>query len=283
MTCTYCGGFGQTMTQETDDLNVWSACRTCNGITKERDVPQPAAVQAIHNTTRGRIFIFGNGPSLVASSSLLGALNQEATFTCNNFGLWEGAPFEPTYYGISDIYEMRLIKRCLFPQWAHTQRFHVGWPGDHYPRHESFTWVEKAHDSIQVQRVGFAGLGDEMPPIPTGRTTPLTLAQLAAWMGYREFYFLGIEQSPVGYAHDPEKDTNMRGQPRPTHPRMIQAIQRSFIRAREDIEAAGGVIYDCTEGGFLNETGREQKRRGLSWKECLPYKELSDALSMTDA
>jgi hypothetical protein len=231
----------------------------------------------LHNIASGRIFILGNGPSLILQRTLLERLQDEATFCCNGFPFWEPLPFIPTYYGVSDMHERKLVDKFSWPA-LDMRKFQVGWyPNEH---HELFEWVQKDPNGSQVKSSGFQGLGDTLPPLPTGRTTPLTLAQLAAWMGYREFYFLGVEQTR-GYAHDPSATWSITKRsefPLDKNPKYRLSVQDCFIRARADIEEAGGSIFDCTPGGLLNETGSEELRRGVSWREVLEYRELSEVL-----
>ena len=170
---------------------------------------------------------------------------------------WKEMPFELTYYGITDIYDAGLLARCVWPE-LEMERFHIGWPNN--PRNDAFLWVEKAVETAQVDRVGFVGLDDELPPIPTGRTSPLTNAQVAAWLGYREFYFLGIDTTQEGQAWD-------REQGRTAEPRNIRSILECFERAQRDIKRNGGTVYDCTPGGRINREG------------ALEYADLSEVLA----
>jgi hypothetical protein len=236
------------------------------------------SVMDLHNIKSGRIFILGNGPSLLQDD--LTPLKDEATFTCNAFLRWQDRPWNPTYNGVTDVYDAKELERCAYRGEAQdTKMFHIGWPGDAYPHNDAFLWVEKAAESVHMDVVGFAGLEYGLPPIPTGRTSPLTNAQLAAWMGYREFYFLGIEQTTVGYVYDPEATITMSGGEFKTdNPKKFLAVQRCAHRMRADIEAAGGTIYDCTPGGLLNISGKDTPRRGARKEYPLEYKPLKEVL-----
>ena len=152
------------------------------------------------------------------------------------------------------------------------------WPG--FYNNERFIWVEKAHDSQQMRNAGFLGLTEaELPRFPTGRTTPLTLAQLAAWMGYREFYFLGIEQTR-GYCYDPAiANTDSGGEfPGDKNPKYRIAIKDCAKIMRQAIESAGGSVHDCTTGGILNVTGKGLHDSAVPAADILPYKDLREAL-----
>jgi hypothetical protein len=232
------------------------------------------------NTRWGRIFILGTGPSLLEQLPLLHKLKNEATFVCNTFFQWKEAPFVPTYYGISDIYDQHDINILadLIP--SDVTAFNVQWEG--YYNNPRFHYVCKAHDSQQVRGVGFVGLEETLPTVPTGRTTPLTLAQIAAWMGYREFYFLGCEQTR-GYCHEP--DAVVSGASRRRHefpldknPKYRIAVRDCARRMRADVEAQGGRVYDCSPGGVMNSTGNQIHTGLPPVKPSLEYRDLKEVL-----
>ncbi len=241
---------------------------------------QPQSIRDLHNTCSGRVFILGNGPSIRDQLPLLHKLKGEATFGCNTLLSWKELPFTPTYYGVTDINDASVLNRVVYPEAEGMVRFHIGWAGEQYPRNEAFIWIEKAHDSIQIWNSGFAGLRDELEIVPTGRTTPLTNAQVAAWLGYREFYFLGIEQTTTGYAHAPNSSENgLRGLVRNDHPRIYNGVALNFAKAVADVESVGGTMMDCTPNGLLNDTGRDGIRRGIQRKAVLKYVPLEEVLA----
>ena len=75
----------------------------------------------------------------------------------------------------------------------------------------------------------------------------MTAAQLALWMGYREIYLLGVDQSPATTANQ------LVGRP-DGYP----ALTMNFVRwaswewFREYCEAGGVIVQDCTPGGQLS-------------------------------
>jgi hypothetical protein len=230
------------------------------------------------NIAEGRIFILGNGPSLVAQLPLLEQLKDKATMTCNGMTNWGDLPFVPTYHASTDVPLRKWLDLIEGAHWTSTYRFVCQRAGEE--PHPSFYIVPTEPDSIQSFSHGMAGMGKDWEDIRTARTTPLTIAQLAWWMGYRDIYYLGIEQTR-GYAWNPEQtmSVNKRGEfPLDKHIRYTWAIQRSAARMRQEIEEAGGHIYDCTPNGLL--TGRSDvQRRGMSGPQhILEYRELSEVL-----
>lgn len=235
-------------------------------------------VLEMHNAYKGRVFVMGNGPSLREQLPLLKRMEGEYTMGCNSLLMWRDFPFTPAFYGVSDVPGAETLEKVVFPE-HDMQRFNVAWP-ERWQRHDRYIYVEKAPDSVQVQTSGTVGLGDTLPPIPTGRTTPLTIAQLALWFGFTELYFLGIEQTR-GYAHDPDAVISFSGRqefPADKNPRYKLAVQRCAQRMRDDMAAEGRAIYDCTPGGFLNETGRGLHDSDAPHKNILPYRDLATVL-----
>ena len=244
------------------------------------NLKQPESVLALKDIHKGeRMFIVGCGPSLKKQVDILDRLDGELTFTCNKMGAWEESvmleaeeagspcPFVPTYHGITEPSHMEHRGRHEIPAWeaegAVKYAVHPAAIFNDKPiESEGWTWVAKAPDDIQVRKVGFYGLTDFLPPLPTGYTSPLTLAQLGAWMGCRDFAFIGCDMTDEGYVFDAHERANV-------HPRTLTGIKDCFIRARHDIEEAGGSIVDATPLGLMGYIG------------ILPYVELKDLLGVT--
>ena len=54
---------------------------------------QPEEILALHNTKQGkRLFLVGNGASLLDDAALLEGFQDEDTWTCNGFMHWEARP-----------------------------------------------------------------------------------------------------------------------------------------------------------------------------------------------
>jgi hypothetical protein len=228
-------------------------------------------IGTLHNQFSGRIFMLGTGASLLNQG--LHCLTGEQTFVCNGFPKWADRPFSPTFYGVSDIVTTKPFSELPIGSLDTRYKFNVQWASRAEVHDPRFIFVEKAPDNIQVHSHGLVGMTDTLDPVPTGRTTPLTLVSVALWMGFREFYFLGVEQYG-GYVYEPDATRTMQGHLMERHERYYKAIQRCFARARADVEAVGGRIVDCTPGGFL--TGRCPELPGSA---VLPYERLEDVLA----
>jgi hypothetical protein len=269
-------------------MNAGVSARVCKGTTRQassKAVETDPRVLALHNSAETpNILILGNGPSLVDQLDLLRQAKAGGLpiFTCNGYGSWIGAP-EPTYHGVSDVRTWKGLEKVRYPHWQRTLRFNVQFERDStgdtdWAEHEGWWTVKKAPDNIQVSPHGLVGFGDELEPIPTARTTPMTLISLAIWLGYRDFYLAGVEQTR-GYAWNPnETKSSIIGAefPLDKNPRYQLSVQRNAKKIREDIEANGGSIYDCTPNGLLN--GRTEVERGFATPEILQFKPLEEVV-----
>lgn len=244
--------------------------------------------EVFHNIASGRMFILGNGPSLLKQYDELKKLKNEVTMTCNGMGRWADLPFTPHYHAVTDIPLYEWLEAAVGP-WKGTVRFACQRAGeDEHPR---FLTVPTAPDGIQVWSHGTVGLGDEWEDIRTARTTPLTIIQLGLWMGYRDFYLLGMDNTR-GYVWAPEQTISITGRaafPVDKSVRYAQAIQKAATRMRQDIEAAGGRLVDCTPNGFLNglRGNRPRNRRiteeedGL-WQRGVPVRKILEHVPLEE-
>lgn len=206
---------------------------------------QPEAILDLHNTKTGRVFLLGSGPSLLEQTDVLAALGYEDTLGVHNLPLWDDLPFTPTYYAIHEKHQIEAIENYDWPGWD-MKKFVIYWRP---VRREGWQWVAKAPVDLNIFDVGFCGLDDELPPIPSGICIPLSACQLLAWMGYTEFYFLGCELTIKGECYDTDYERRVRGES------WSRKAQGAFTVARREIERAGRTIVDCTPGGRLSENG----------------------------
>lgn len=206
-----------------------------------------------------RAFFIGNGPSLIDQD--LRGLVSEITFTCNQISLWDEMPFTPSYHCIDEYNLPGNAIHCDNSEWD-CARFFISRSEYIIP---NWTWIPKANKvekrSAYISHDGFLGLeGDALLPLHTGMTTPLTVAQLGAYMGIREFYFLGIDLSN-GYCYAPNSHREISIQPRSK-----KQIQQNFSKARDDLRSHGKKVFDCNP------------QSGLT--DILPYRLLEEVLEL---
>lgn len=221
---------------------------------------EPKWIQETHNRHQGRCFLCGTGPSLATQLELLRRMKEEYVFTCNRMKLWGDFPVQPFVHCVTEPQPFLEWGQHIVPIYDNPAAMNrIGctwWP----VRVPGWLWLPKAPEEIQIRWQGFQGFSDRFCPLPTGWASPLTISQLAAWMGFREFYFLGIDTTQQGQAWDVKGGRTLQ-------PRNIRSILECFDRARIDIELKGGKVYDCTPGGRVNQEG------------ILPYVPLEDVLA----
>jgi hypothetical protein len=219
----------------------------------------PPWVNELHNKFSGRCFLFGTGPSLAQQIPILEKMRDEYTFTCNRMKLWKELPFTPWVHcltepwpivdwgrAVGNLYDYKEASNRIACAW-----FPVVAPG--------WQWLPKAADDIQCRWQGYWGTQDFLPPLPTAWASPITIGQLALWMGFTELYLVGCDTTQDGQAWDVEKG-------RTKFPRSIRSILECADRAYRDVKRAGRILNDCTPGGRLNMEG------------AIPYRDLKDVL-----
>ena len=209
----------------------------------------PPWLQDIHNRYAGkRAFIFGTGPSLVAQLPLLGALEGKFTFTCNRMAQWKDIPFTPFVHCITEPSPVLDYGKSIIPVYdyplAQNKVACIWWP----VWAKGWLWCPKASDDIQVRWSGTFGMGETLPPVPTAWASPLTITQLALWMGFSEIFLAGVDTTQVGQAWDAEQGRTARE-------RNIRSILECAERIGRDVKRHGRIIRDCTPGGRLNKEG----------------------------
>lgn len=219
----------------------------------------PDWIDKIHNTHQGRCFMLGTGPSLIDQLPMLKRLEGEYTFTCNRAHLWKELPFTPFVHYVSEpgplvAWGAGVGSNYDFPEAQN--RIACIWTRVTAP---GWLWLPKAPDDIQLRWQGAWGMGDFLPPIPTAWASPLTMSQLALWMGFTEIIILGCDISQTGQSWDREKGTTK-------FPRNIRSILECADRLSRDVWRHGREIWDCTPGGRLNVEG------------AMKYRDLEDVL-----
>ena len=210
---------------------------------------QPEWLKDVHNKYVGeRCFLMGTGPSLIEQLPLLEQMKTEYTFSCNRMKMFQGLPFTPWLHCISEPGPLMAWGAAVHPTYDYPEAqnrvaciwFPVKAPG--------WLWMPKAPDDLQVRWQGTFGMGDYLPPVPSAWASPLTISQLALWMGFTELYLLGNDLSQTGQAWDKETGTTK-------FPRNVRSTVECADRMNRDIWRNGRKMYDCTPGGRLSVEG----------------------------
>lgn len=212
-----------------------------------------------------RCFLIGNGPSL--NETDLDVLKNEITFAVNGFFLKSrDLDWSPTFYLVEDhlVAEDRApwinalkgpIK--LFPAYlgyvfsaAEDTIFYNHRPRKSYPHGFDF--------SLEADKITY-----------TGCTVTFSMMQLAAYMGFREIYLIGVDASyaipvdaqqgsnySVGIldmkSEDPNHfDPNYFGKGFRWHDPQVDKMIEAYSEARRSLKHTGQSIYNATVGGQL--------------------------------
>lgn len=230
----------------------------------------------MHNIASGRVFILGSGPSLLDEKALP-MLRDEATIAVDSLAGWHELPFTPTYHILGDV-NPRDVAEWERDDWD-SLKFNI-WYSD--PGIGGFRFVRRAPDPEGVFPYGMVGFHDTLPPVRSGRMSPLTVLQVGAWLGYREFYLLGCDMSSRGHCYDP-------GGHRVCSMKWSHRVQRNATQMLREVQGNGATLVDCTHGGFLNHTwgynfankySRDEWGYGnqARWRDILPYQSLAEVL-----
>ena len=209
----------------------------------------PDWITQCHNVALGkRVFICGTGPSIVSQLETLKTMKNEDIWTVNRMVRWREFPFHPMCHAIAEpgpLLSWGDIMRNEYEFPGALNKVAVSWWSVSAP---GWLWCPKAPDDIQIRWQGMQGLDEKLAPLPTGWASPLTISQLAAWMGYKEIYFLGCDTTQTGQAWDATYG-------RTAKERNIRSILECFERAGRDMKRAGRLMADCSTGGRINKEG----------------------------
>lgn len=176
-------------------LYPWGIRKFRNEYRRYQESEWPGVVKTFKKKHEGeRCFIIGNGPSLTAED--LDLIKDEISFAANKiYKIYERTSWRPTYYicmdymslaeGIAaDLYQIEAD--TLFINWQ--QRELVGKKGNVVyinanPRYVVNIWNDR--------EVVFSENCDQF--IDNARTVTYTAIQLAAYMGFKEIYLLGVD------------------------------------------------------------------------------------------
>ena len=210
-----------------------------------------------------RCFIIGNGPSLTPED--LDKLKGEVCFAANRiYLLFNRTQWRPTYFVISDAKFLALCHREIreavscpifyaYPAALDIEDFALR--GEHfYSLDGTADWYPNEH-----LKVGFS----EAPFILNwGATVTYDSMQLAAYMGFREIYLLGMDHMMSNVLYRDGRIVSTGGQDHFLKEYNlkevyyngymgIDLIECAYRTAKRYFEEHGGHIYNATRGGKL--------------------------------
>lgn len=195
-------------------------------------------IHVLKGTRSGRLYVVGNGPSLLTHGELL--KNLYPTFCCNRFFAWKQNYFVPTYYMVN---ASKLRGEGLEPA--------LRAPDDPPVTEEKFVarsfidglkmftgWIDVAKSNdIDI----FGNYFNSIYHCPG--MMALQSIQVGFWLGYREFYILGCELSPKGQVFNPDESR--------TGWEMTPTDRFTSKYVLGELTEHGARITDCTPDGLL--------------------------------
>ncbi len=213
-----------------------------------------------------RCFVLGNGPSL--SETELAPLADEVTFGSNGiFYMTRQCGFTPTYYVVEDnhvvadnlprINSVEAVARFFPSRYSPVIEAR---PDTHFlPTDWSFywgtnEWYERPRFSHDISSV-----------IYVGQSVTFMSLQLAAYMGFKEIYLVGVDYDyriPDGVVVDGFTITSVAADPNHFHPDYfgegkkwhlpkLESVGKAFECARTQVQTVNASIYNATIGGEL--------------------------------
>ena len=198
----------------------------------------------------GKCFLIGNGPSLTSGDLDNIAEHHIHSFGCNKIYLmFPGTKWRPDYYVVVDDNTYRESVRCI-----EKHSFTV------FMR-DLFGTEIKEGENINLFRAfderygeGYPNFSDDMSKgLYGGRTVMYEMLQIAAYMGFKEIYLLGVdfswgEDGRATHFCSSYMDDNL------VKDAMIykEEQRHAYISAKKYADSHGIKIYNATRGGHLD-------------------------------
>ena len=224
-------------------------------------------MQALREKYRNheRCFLIGNGPSLNRTD--LSVLRDEVTFAVNGFFLKvRDLDWKPTFYLIED--HLVAEDRAHWVNNFHGPiKFFPAYLGYVFPPGEDTIFYNHRPRKSYPHGFDFSLEADRITY--TGCTVTFSMLQIAAWLGFREIYLIGVDASydipsdaqqgkdyAVGVldmkSDDPNHfDPNYFGKGFRWHDPQVEKMVEAYGEARRTLEGTSQRIYNATVGGRL--------------------------------
>lgn len=199
-------------------------------------------------------FIIGHGPSLKASDLDILELNKIITFSMNlTYKLFDKTGWRPDYYVALD---KGMIDRYSYFKWDKSakRKCFVADMSEKFWRENRSDNNIKYHSirNMNTREVKFSD--DISKRVYFGTTVTYDCLQIAAYMGFKKIYLLGMDLAPykqgnksaVQYSNFFELDNQEK------KPQMwIDKILRAYLSAKKYADVHDIQIYNATRGGYL--------------------------------
>ena len=200
--------------------------------------------------------IVGNGPSLSADDLEVLHKNNIPTFGFNRIYLmFEKTNWRPTYYISQDE---KMLKNCT------KQVSEMNLPYKFIPLQLKYYFGINIKDALyfNMQADDLIPFGEFANVVENSNTVAYTAAQLAAYMGFKKIYLIGVDHSFSVVKNDKGeiiRDENAKDyftdayntDKNELYIPNLDASTRTFIKMKKNCDAAGIEVYNATRGGKL--------------------------------
>lgn len=209
------------------------------------------------NIHKGEVcFIVGNGPSLSPDDLEVLHKNNIPTFGFNRiFLMFEKTNWRPTYYISQDE---KMLKNCT------KQVSEMNLPYKFIPLQLKYYFGINIKDALyfNMQADDLIPFGEFANIVGNSNTVAYTAAQLAAYMGFKKIYLIGVDHSFSVVKNDKGeiiRDENAKDYFTDSYNAdkdelyipNLDASTRTFLKMKKNCDAAGIEVYNATRGGKL--------------------------------
>lgn len=201
-------------------------------------------------------FIVGNGPSLSADDLEVLHKNKIPTFGFNRIYLmFEKTSWRPTYYISQDE---KMLKNCV------NEVSGMDLPYKFIPLQLKYYFGINIKDALYFNMQANASIpfGEFANIVENSNTVAYTAAQLAAYMGFKKIYLIGVDHSFSVMQNDKGeiiRDENAKDYFTDSYNAdkdelyipNLDASTRTFLKMKKNCDAAGIEVYNATRGGKL--------------------------------
>ncbi|MCI8516245.1 MAG: DUF115 domain-containing protein [Hungatella sp.] len=214
-------------------------------------------IRKLKDSKKGkRCFVIGNGPSLTVQD--LERLKEEDCFTANRiFKIFPETSWRPDYYAVDDWHGISSAE-------ANQLEIPHIFFGDYFFRKHKITnknaLVFYGHRTLDLKLESFGFSDDMAKEIYIGATVTFVNLQIAAYMGYKEIYLLGIDHS-FPYEIDSSGKVVRNNAVNRSHffkdtgatkiIGNIEGMTNAYLTAKNYADKHGIQIYNATRGGKL--------------------------------
>lgn len=225
-------------------LNLYDAIKE----RRKKDYCHLEKYRGIH--TGERCFLIGNGPSLTIEDLNKIYQNSEISFGCNQIcKLFEKTMWRPSYYVIGDGKVWEEVKNKFS---SNSTCFIRNFLCEADKRND----IEYYSSNGEKYYPGYPSFSDDLVQgVFGGRTVMYDMLQIAAYMGFKEIYLLGVDFSWGEDGKDTHFCKNYVNQELEKQIRenvkYKKEIEHAYMAARQFGEKYGIEIYNATRGGHL--------------------------------